>query len=383
MSHALGLEVLSGDYRGERVPVMEHPRGASRQAIAYFTGIDPLAEPERLNEAFRRLAEVLEIDLLWGGGLPAAGYRSGAASALGGDEIFDWDDGRTVRRTRSGLEVVQWGIFGAAHQEDGRHFVHIPKPASVEEALDFRPLEWFPRTVEQYRQEFEQSYAEMLASCGDSCLPLPHHYTTAFHWPLAIFGFELLCEAGMEQARFGRLMERFAEVSLRITTAWASVSGLAGFILHDDLTMTSGPLFPPEWYRRHIFSHYPAIFAPLLRAGVPIIFTSDGDCTAFIDDIFASGAAGLNFEYLVDLEMLVRRYPDRILIGNINSATVAGGDPQRIEAEVHRCIEVGSRAPRFVVNIGGGITHDMSPASLARYLDVRRRLARSIRGRSA
>ena len=183
----------------------------------------------------------------------------------------------------------------------------------------------------------------------------------------------------MEEAGFGRLMERFAEISLRIATAWSQVEGLRGFIFHDDLTMTSGPVFPPAWYRRHIFPHYPAIFAPLRQRGVPIIFTSDGDCSVFVQDIFAAGAEGLNFEYLVDLQRVVREYPDKILIGNINSATLAGGSIREIEREATRCIEIGCQAPRFVANIGGGLTHTMPVRNLEAYLVLRRDLCRRAR----
>lgn len=382
MSASLGQEVLRPGYRGRRVPVMEHPRGASREVIRHFSGIDPLVEPHRLNEAFRTLARALEIDLIWGGGLPEnAAHPGEAPSALGGSEVFDWADGQRVKRTHDGKDVVQWGIFGAVHQEDGRHFVDIPLPGSVDEALDFQPLQHFPKTIEQYRAEFAAEYPTMVLSCGEDCLPLPHHYTTCFHFPLAIFGFELLCEAGMEEHRFHALVERFAEVSWRITSAWARVPGLKGFILHDDLTMTSGPLFAPSWYREHIFCHYPRIFEPLKRAGIPIIFTSDGDCSVFVDDIFRAGADGLNFEYLVDLRGLVERHPDKILIGNIHSDVIAHRSPEEIAQATRACVEIGARAPRFVVNIGGGITHDMSPQSLEAYLKVRKDLCRRVRER--
>ncbi|NNM88277.1 MAG: hypothetical protein HKL95_07135 [Phycisphaerae bacterium] len=376
MSMDLGMAVLRPNYHGDRIAVMEHPRGLSRQAICHFSGIDPLREPQRLNEAFRRVTQAFEIDLLWGDGLPTNAAPPDAPSALGYEEIFDWEDGQSVKKTRDGLEVVQWGIFGAVHQEDGRHFVHVPKPRTLDEALAFEPLQYFPKTVDQYRTDFARQYQHMLGSVGTLAYPIPHHYTTCFHWPLAIFGFELLCAAGMQEDAFGRLMQRFAEISVRIATAWSQVDGLKGFIFHDDLTMTSGPVFPPAWYRRHIFPHYPAIFAPLRRRDVPIIFTSDGNCSAFVQDIFAAGADGLNFEYLVDLPLLVRDYPDKILIGNINSATLANGSIPEIHREVTRCMEAGCRAPRFVANIGGGLTHTMSVRNLEAYLALRRKLCR-------
>jgi hypothetical protein len=366
MSYQAGVDALRGVRSAGRLPVMEHPRGISRAAITHFTGIDPLIEPHRLNEAFRKLAEVFEIDLLWGGGLPDDPTS-----------IIDWTDGQTVKQNRAGLDCVQWGIFGTVHQEDGRHFNHIPKPASVDEALALEPLELFPETVEQYHERFTRSYQQMLASVGDVACPVPHHYTTAFHWCLGILGFELFCMVGMEEQRFAALMDKFAQVTRRITTAWSRVDGVQAFICHDDLTMTSGPVFPPDWYRRFIFPHYRSIFAPLREAGIPVIFTSDGDCSVFVDDIFDAGADGLNFEYLVDLPPLVERHADKILIGNMNSATIARGTKQQIADEVERCLAAGSRAPRFVVNIGGQLTHDVPVDNLEYYLNVRKRLSRA------
>jgi len=368
MSEDLGRAVLAPDYAGERIPVMEHLSGLSRQAIQHFTGIDPVTQRQRIRQAFGQLIELFEVDLLWGGGIPDES-----------SQVFDWSDGQTSRANDSGDRVVQWGVFGASAQEDGRHFLHIPRAESVDAALEFQPLDYFPQTVEQYRAEFQQSYDKMLADAAGTCLPLPHHYTTCFHWPLGVFGFELLCEAGMDQDRFAALIERFVEITVRVTTAWSQVQGLAGFILHDDLTTSAGPIFSPDWYRRHIFPHYPRIFAPLSKAGVPIIFTSDGDCSMFADDIFEAGADGLNFEYLVDLERLVRDYPDKILIGNINSRTLAAGPIDRIEQEVQQCIQIGSRSRRFVVNVGGQLTHDIPVDHLEAYLTIRRRLARETR----
>ena len=368
VSEDLGRAVLAPDYSGLRIPVMEHLWGLSREAIQHFTGIDPIAQRQRIREAFLRLIELFEVDLLGGGGIPDESA-----------EVFDWSDGRTFSVNASGDRVVQWGVFGASAQEDGRHFLHIPRSESVDEALDFQPLDYFPLTVERYRVEFQQSYDKMIADAGGACLPLPHHYTTCFHWPLGVFGFELLCEAGMEEDRFAALIERFVEITVRVTTAWSQVRGLAGFILHDDLTTSAGPIFSPDWYRRHIFPHYPRIFAPLREAGIPIIFTSDGDCTEFADDIFEAGADGLNFEHLVDLGRLVRDHPDKILIGNINSRALAAGPIEQIEHEARQCIEIGSRARRFVVNAGGQLTHDIPIDHLEAYLSVRRRQARETR----
>ena len=370
MSLQLALDFLRPDYRGVRIPVMEHFIATSREAVQHFTGFDPLApDGPGLNAIYRKLAEVYDIDLFWGEG-PVADDR----------ETHDWSDGQTVKITRDGHPAVQWGVFHVVSQEDGRHFLHVPKPESLDEALQFDPLQYFPETEDEYFAKFQAEHEQLQRNAGGVGYVIPHHYTTCFHWPLAIFGFELLCEAGMEEDDFHSLMERFAEISRRITRAWARVDGLKAFILHDDLTMTSGPMFRPDWYREHIFPHYPEIFRPLKEAAVPIIFTSDGNCSCFVDDIFAAGADGLNFEYLVNLKDLVERHGDKILVGNLSSDVIARGPVERIERELRECIETGKVAPRFVMNVGGGLTHDMSIPHLEAYLKLRKKLCREARG---
>ena len=365
MAISLALAAIDPSYRDARIPVMEHYIGLSRTAVQYFTGDDPLAPGAALTDIYRRLAIALDIDLFWGEG-PVVSDR----------ETHDWSNGETVKGTREGHPSVQWGVFHVVSQEDGRHFLNVPKPASVAEALEFDPLQYFPDTVAQYRAHFQREHEVLQQRAGAAGYVIPQHYTTVFHWALAIFGFELLCEAGMEEADFHALIGRFAAISRRITTAWAQVHGLKAFICHDDLTMTRGPVFAPDWYRRHIFPLYPGIFAPLKAAGVPVIFTSDGNCTCFVDDIFSAGADGLNFEYLVDLAPLVEQHGDKILIGNLCSEVIAGGPVARIESEVRRIVDIGRHAPRFVFNVGGGLTHDMPVLHLQAYLDIRKRLCR-------
>ena len=256
---ALDLLNLSGP-PPERIPVMEHCNGCSREAVIRLTGCDPLAPSSPgINAIYRKLAEKLEVDLFWGGGPPPDDA-----------ETHDWSDGETVKTTRAGHRAVQWGIFHAGSQEDGRHFLHVPKPASVDEALQFDPRKYFPETVDEYAALFQCEHDKQQTLAGGTGYVIPFLYTTAFHWALAAFGFELLCEVGMEEDDFHALIERFVEISVRITTAWSQVRGLKGFICHDDLTMTSGPIFSPEWYRRHIFPHYPRIFAPLKKAYLKI-----------------------------------------------------------------------------------------------------------------
>ena len=63
-------------------------------------------------------------------------------------------------------------------------------------------------------------------------------------------------------------------------------------MVHDDMVWTSGAIFRPAWYRRHVFPNYRRLFAPLLDSGKKIIFTSDGNYSEFIDDLAGAGVHG-------------------------------------------------------------------------------------------
>jgi hypothetical protein len=64
MSKSRGVAVLDPGCGDSRIPVMDHIQGLSRDALIHFTGIDPIREPDRLNETFQRVCEVFEVDLL-------------------------------------------------------------------------------------------------------------------------------------------------------------------------------------------------------------------------------------------------------------------------------------------------------------------------------
>ncbi|MGC9451861.1 MAG: hypothetical protein ACP5I4_10475 [Oceanipulchritudo sp.] len=71
-----------------------------------------------------------------------------------------------MKQSREGHPVVQWGIFHVVAQEDGRHFLHVPLPKDIDETLEFEPLKYFPKTVDEYGAEFRASYQRMLDYTG-------------------------------------------------------------------------------------------------------------------------------------------------------------------------------------------------------------------------
>ncbi|MFB0517244.1 MAG: uroporphyrinogen decarboxylase family protein, partial [Candidatus Neomarinimicrobiota bacterium] len=149
--------------------------------------------------------------------------------------------------------------------------------------------------------------------------------------------------------------------------AWSQVD-IEVFISHDDLAMTKGPIFRPDWFREHIFPHYPQIWKPLKDKGIKVIFCSDGNYGPLIDDIAAAGADGFIIEPSVDLQTVVGKYGGRkAIIGNVDTKVLTFEGEKEIEAEVRRCVSTAGHHPGFFINAVGGIPHNIPLKNVEAY----------------
>ncbi len=325
----------------DRVPCSEwldHPGFVHK-----LTGIDPFDDP---SAAVAESIRLLDID--WYVGLPHGSHRFAA-----GERKKDLGDGRAVS---------EWGFtgsgWGMAH-----HF------ADDEEVLAYRPLE-------RIRPEIRQAgYAATLAGIkadqelvGDSCYISGLYYTTLFQWFILIFGWErfLLTAAG-EPKQFKRTISEFAELSIEYATYFAQTD-MPVFFCHDDLAITRGLVFSPEWYRDNIFPHYERIFAPLKKAGKKIIFVSDGNYLELIDDLIAVGVDGCMVDHFVDIGQVMQRHGGKVLIaGNADIAKLTFGTVDDVRRDVARCMDYGRRYPGYVIKVTGDLPHNIPLANIEAY----------------
>lgn len=344
----------------DKIPQVEWFSGMAPEIIEKLTGINPY---ENAEEAFYKVLVLLDADMIWGN-LPTKET-----------ETFRWAPGEGIKRDKAGKIVSRWGIFGTTSQEDGAH-LKIQGINSVDDVYRFNPLLYMNKSAGELSHEFRKTYIKNQNTVGGKALALQNHYTTLFHWPLSLFGWELFMEAAaLDSERFGKLLEKFAELSIRIMTAWSTVNDIPAFISHDDLCMTQGPVFRPDWYRKYIFPFYPKIWKSLKDKGIKILFCSDGDITCFIDDIANAGADGFIIEALVDLEYLVKRYGDsKVIIGGIDTKVLSTGSKDDIVEEVERCVKIGGKYPGYCLNASGGLTHDIPYDNLIVYLETCKRV---------
>lgn len=142
------------------------------------------------------------------------------------------------------------------------------------------------------------------------------------------------------------------EQLLDVTTLWARdlaelyVENAIGpaFFICDDIAYKTGTIFSPKWLREHVYDRWKYIYEPVKKAGFKCFYHSDGDLMGVLDDLVDYVEIdGLNpLEPLagMDPKIIRDRYPDLIILGNIDSSTVlAHGTPGEVEESVKKLIQ--------------------------------------------
>jgi len=147
-------------------------------------------------------------------------------------------------------------------------------------------------------------------------------------------------------------------------------------MVHDDIVWTSGSFLPPAWYREYVFPNYKKLFAPLREAGKKIMFTSDGNYTAFVDDIAACGVNGFVLEPMTDMAYIAEKYgKTHAFIGNADTRVLLSGTKEEIRDEVKRCMDIGKGCPGFFMAVGNHIPANTPVGSALYYNECYEKLS--------
>lgn len=250
---------------------------------------------------------------------------------------------------------------------------------SIDDVLEYDPWEHvnldndaFSNIVNYFEGEHSKAqelYKAQLVPGG--------YYCTLFMWPVMTFGLEWTLKAMYhDQVRFKRLLDKFAEISLRDFRAWAQCD-IKAFISHDDICMTEGPMVSPSWLRRHVFPWYKRLWHELQSKGIKVLFCSDGNITKIVDDLAESGADGFIMEPSCDLELITERYgDDKVLMGNVDLKILTFGDEKAVFNEVMRCLKTSGHCPGYFINVTGSIPDNVPIRNLEFYFETFRKYGR-------
>jgi hypothetical protein len=175
---------------------------------------------------------------------------------------------------------AEWAVGGVDFNDK------VTEPfKSPEEVLAYDPMAVHGQ-LEQSRlvADFNSHY-QFLQHYYPDAVHMTGTYVTLFSGLINIFGWNMLLLAGgTDMHRFGNLVLRYESWIKQFFDAYAETD-IPIMMVHDDITWSSGPVFPPDWYRQYIFPAYKRLWKPVIESGKKILFTCDGDYSLFLDDL--------------------------------------------------------------------------------------------------
>jgi len=315
--------------------------------IGKCAGFDPFRDPEK---ALARTYEVLDTDFIF--------YTQHSVDIHGVDGSSSESDFVT-KENWSKLYPSTWRI---------RHDV-----SSEEDVLNFEPS-LGEKSSEQVTGAFQEAHSKYQKLYSNQVVP-GGYYCTTFMWCVMHFGLEwTMRAAARDPRRFEKLLNGFAEISMRDFKAW-SMCDIKAFISHDDICMTEGPIMNPEWLRRYVFPWYVKLWQVLRCKGIRVIFCSDGNIDKIIDDIAGAGADGFILEPSCDLEGAVSKYGDeKVIMGNVDLRALTFGGRDDVLREVSRCIRAAGHCPGYFINVTGSIPDNVPLENLETYFNAFRKV---------
>ena len=337
-----------------RVPRTEYSAEGHWELLRAVTGIAVGADsPEPLRrKAQQRFVgpEGWNYDLFW-------------STLIGGAELGPW---------KTSMGHAEYAAGGADFD------TRIQSPfTSPEDVLRFDPEAAIgpPDPVATVRRFNEHYAANRRGRPGG--VNMTGVYTTCVSGLIDLFGWDLLLTAaGLDPDGFGALTDRYGRWIGHFFDALAACDAPV-VMVHDDIVWTEGPIFHPDYYRAHVFPHYRRFFAPIRGSGKKILFTSDGNYTAFVDDIAACGVHGFVMEPTTDMRLVAERYGrTHVFVGNADTRILLSGTRAQIRAEVERCMAIGKPCPGFFMAVGNHIPANTPVANALYYDEVYRQLSR-------
>ncbi len=303
------------EYAGTHVSLLKH-----------VTGLDP-DDPAQAGECNRKFNELWDIDFGWGVHDGTANWGAGRVTDMGHAVYFE--DARDLRQ---------------AH----------PSPfTEVEEVWEFDPVkEYGLPDFDELVRFYEGVHQAQLANSPE-LLVTGGYYKSIISGAIQSFGWDMLLLAAHDQAKFAKVLERFAAYTMHHVKAWAKTS-VEVFMQHDDMVWTEGPFIHPDFYRSAIFPHFRDFWKVLKDAGRKILFTADGTFDMFIDDLVDCGADGFCFEPTNSLDMMASKYGrTHVLIGSkVDCRTMTFGTWDQVRREIDATLAIAKDCPGFIFCVG-------------------------------
>jgi len=322
----------------ERWGHTEYSLGYHREYLSRLTGLRP-DHPDLMPRAHDKLV----IDLNWSTN----------------DGLVNWAEAGRV----TDMGHAEYAADGSDKRQPATSPFRSPEEVWAFDAVAEYGLPDFDEQVAAYEQQVQNArerWPGQLTTGG--------YYRTIVSGAIAAFGWEMLLLAASDQGKFERVLDSFFRRTLFHMEAWARTSAEV-IIQHDDFVWTNGPFMSPDFYRKAIIPRYAELWKPLHAAGKKVLFCSDADFSAFVDDLAGAGADGFIFEPVVDFAMMVERFgQSHCLVGSfVDCRDLIFGRREKVLSDIERTFAALARCRGAIVACGNHLSPNIPPEMLDLY----------------
>lgn len=270
-----------------------------------------------------------------------------------------------------GWEVSSSEERGFTPEKVVKYVEALPTPRDVRGDFDFE------RQYLIYVNRMKRAQEE----CGDNALWMSRANTVTFDGNFRLFGYKpyiIMCIRYKDAAK--KLNAYYAEQARCMNEVIAKAikeEGIAPFcFIGVDICYSHGPMISPKVLDEIYFPYVKRAFEPLKKAGVKIIWHSDGYITPILNSLINTGVdgfQGFQEKYGVDFAALTRMKAKDgrplLLIGSIQvSTTLVFGTVETVKKDVERCIDLaveGREGGRgYILGTDTNIGPDVPPENI-------------------
>jgi uroporphyrinogen-III decarboxylase len=207
----------------------------------------------------------------------------------------------------------------------------------------------------QYLREYKEA---VRGTRQGVCLLFGAFMQTLYEFVVGLTDFMMMC---IEDPEFVEEMFDVSAAYLEKLVEAAVAEKVDAVFLADDFAWKQGLFLPPKLFKELWFPRAARILAPAVRAGLPILFHSDGRIDDAVEGLIDLGVDCINplDPYGVDYREYKKRYGDRLCLwGNIDIEwPLAHGTPEDVERDVIAHAEVLKPGGRWIAGSSHSITN--------------------------
>lgn len=335
----------------DRVPIYSHLRNPA--AIERVTGMDFWADPWK---ATVRAYQVLEIDMVKAIAVPVKGKEQ---------------PGYKINPTLYGMYKLEPDLRSL--EEVVEYAKKLPSEQELRRDYDF----------EGAARAYEKGWRRHQEAVGDSTLII-WAMGGCFDTNIDLMGYEnLLSGFLLERTAISDIMRTKTARNRLYAEAIASKALSPAVMVCDDIAYSGALMVSPAIMREVFIPNLKYVIEPFKKAGIKVIFHSDGDLGEILDDLVEAGIDGLHPiepKAGMSLRQVKEKYgrPNAerrlVLVGNVCcSTTLPMGTVENVEREVKECMEAGAPGGGYFIATSSMMGLDVPVENVLAFYDSAKR----------